>query len=50
MGMPLARLEARAVLTALAKRVQRFELGEREPLMNNILHGLTRLEVTVTPA
>jgi cytochrome P450 len=50
MGMPLARLEARAVLAALAKRVARFELGEREPLMNNILHGLTRLEVTVRPA
>lgn len=47
MGAPLARLEAGAVLTALAERVERFELGEREPLMNNVLHGLRRLEVTV---
>jgi cytochrome P450 len=47
MGMPLARLELRAVLSALAERVERFELGEREPLMNNTLHGLTRLQVTV---
>ncbi len=48
LGMPLARLELRALLTALAARVERFELVEAEPLLNNVLHGWARLVVTVS--
>lgn len=29
------------------KRVERFELGDSEQLMNNTLHGFTKLVVTV---
>lgn len=47
LGLPLATLEMRAVLTALSKRVTRFELGAAQPLKNNVLHGLSRLDVTV---
>lgn len=47
MGMPLARLEMRALLTALASRVRRFEISAMEPLMNNVLHGPRKLDVTV---
>jgi cytochrome P450 len=48
-GMPLARMEMKAVLTALAERVERIELGASEPAMNNVLHGLSRLDVSVQP-
>ncbi len=47
-GMPLARLELRAVLAALARRVERIELGKTERALNNVLRGFKRLEVTVT--
>jgi cytochrome P450 len=46
-GMPLARLEMRALLKALVQRVERFELGETERAVNNVLRGFRRLEVTV---
>ena len=46
-GMPLARLEMRAILEALLPRVERFEIVAREPALNNVLRGLGRLEVTV---
>lgn len=46
-GMPLARLEIRCLLEALAKRVARFELGEVRRALNNTLRGLETLEVTV---
>jgi cytochrome P450 len=49
-GMPLARAEMKAVIAALAARVERFELGASEVAMNNVLHGLSRLDVTVRPA
>jgi cytochrome P450 len=48
-GMPLARMEMKAVLTALAARVERIELGASETAMNNVLHGLSRLDVSVRP-
>jgi cytochrome P450 len=48
MGMQLARLEMRALLTALAPRVRRFEIATMEPLMNNVLHGPRTLQVTVS--
>ncbi len=47
MGMSLARLEMRALLGALASRVRRFEITAMEPLMNNVLHGPRKLEVTL---
>jgi cytochrome P450 len=45
--MPLARLELRALLKALAQRVARFDLGETERAVNNVLRGFRKLEVTV---
>jgi cytochrome P450 len=49
-GANLAQEEIRAVLDRLADRVERFEVGERVWRCNNALHGLERLQVTVTPA
>jgi cytochrome P450 len=46
-GNNLARLEIRALLTALAKRVSRFELGATSRAVNNVLRGLKVCEVTV---
>ncbi len=46
-GMPLARLEIKALLTALAKRVRRFELGETRRAINNVLRGFEKVEVSV---
>lgn len=46
-GKHLALLEMRALFTALAKRVKRFELGESKRLLNNVLRGMGKLEVTV---
>ena len=46
-GMPLARMEIKAILAALAKRVRRFELGETKRALNNTLRGFEKVEVTV---
>ena len=46
-GGNLARLELRALLTALLPRVERFELVEAVPKLNNVLHGLGTCVVTV---
>ncbi len=46
-GMNLARLEIHAVLTALAKRVKRFELREAKRVQNNVLRGLEKCVVSV---
>jgi cytochrome P450 len=46
-GMSLARLEIKALLTALARRVRRFELGETTRAINNVLRGFDRVDVTV---
>jgi cytochrome P450 len=46
-GMHLAKMEITALLSALIKRVKRFELGQTERVINNILHGLSKVEVTV---
>lgn len=46
-GMGLARLEMKAVLTSLLSRVRRFEIREIERDYNMTLRGLKRLEVTV---
>ncbi|MHC3471085.1 cytochrome P450 [Streptomyces sp. 7R007] len=42
-GQNLAKLEAHALLTALLARVRRFEIGRPEFIVNNTLHGLSRL-------
>lgn len=49
-GMHLARLEMSTLLERLADQVERFEIVDSQPLLNNGLRGLARLEVTVTPA
>lgn len=46
-GNNLARLEIRSLLTALVKRVERFELHEMERDINNVLRGIKRCTVTV---
>jgi cytochrome P450 len=46
-GLPLARLELRALLTSLAKRVRRFEILEAKRAINNTLRGLETLRLSV---
>ncbi len=47
-GINLARIEAHSLLAALRRSVGRFELdGEAEWLINNTLHGLARLPLSV---
>ncbi len=46
-GLPLARLEMKSLLAALAKRVKRFEVRSVERALNNTLRGLKSLEVSV---
>jgi cytochrome P450 len=47
LGMNLARLEMRALFTALARRVKRFHIEQEQRMLNNILHGFSKLIVTV---
>lgn len=47
-GQGLARLEGHAILTALARRVERFEVNEAKPFINNLVHGLDTLPVTIS--
>ncbi|WP_405729088.1 cytochrome P450 [Streptomyces sp. NBC_00028] len=49
-GQGLARLEAQAVLSALADQVESFEIGEPVRGINNIIRALAALPMTVTPA
>lgn len=42
-GQNLAKLEAQALLAALPARVRRFEIGKPGFVVNNTLHGLSRL-------
>ncbi|GLB67965.1 cytochrome P450 [Arthrobacter mangrovi] len=44
-GQGLARLEAHAVIDALARRVRRFTVGEAERSINNMTHSLNKLPV-----
>jgi len=46
LGANLARLEISALLSALAKRVERFEVHDKELVSNNVLRGLAKLNVT----
>jgi cytochrome P450 len=47
LGMNLAKLEMRALFTALARRVERFHVEEEERMLNNVLRGFSKLIVTV---
>jgi cytochrome P450 len=47
MGNNLARMEIRALLMALAKRVERFELISSQRALNNMLRGFAQLELIV---
>ncbi len=50
-GMGLARLEAAAVLRAVAERVERLELaGPPERKLNNLIRSFASVPVTVRPA
>jgi len=46
-GASLARLEGQAILGALARRVERFELGQSTRKLNNTIRSLRSLPVTV---
>lgn len=46
-GASLARLEGQAILGALARRVERFELGKSTRKLNNVIRSLRTLSVTV---
>ncbi|MDG2087658.1 MAG: cytochrome P450 [Arenicellaceae bacterium] len=46
-GNNLARLEIRALLTALAKHVKRFELKDVEWTKNNALRGISRCNIAI---
>ena len=46
-GQGLARMETESLLTALARSVTRFELGEPERALNNLIRALGSLPVTV---
>ncbi|HEX4359126.1 MAG TPA: cytochrome P450 [Pseudonocardia sp.] len=49
-GQGLARIEAHAVLAALARRVARISAGEPVRGLNNLINHLTALPVTLHPA
>lgn len=49
-GQGLARMEAEAVLAALARTVERFELGTPERALNNLIRAFGALPVTVHAA
>ncbi len=46
-GASLARLEGQAILGALARRVEQFELGTSTRKLNNVIRGLSTLAITV---
>src|SRR3981189_3616883 len=47
LGRNLAKLEMRALFTALARRVKRFRLEEEERALHNILRGFSKMIITV---
>lgn len=47
-GMHLARMEITALVQALVRRIERFEIGTPVLATNNVLRGLARLPVRVT--
>lgn len=49
-GMQLARLEIRSILTAMVNRVARIEVGEPKQAMNNVLFGFAALPMRLIAA
>ncbi|MEV7010042.1 cytochrome P450 [Streptosporangium sp. NPDC051022] len=49
-GQGLARLEGHSILGALARRVERFEVGTPVRRLNQLIRGLDALPATVVPA
>jgi cytochrome P450 len=47
LGSNLAKLEMRAVFTALARRVKRFHIEAEERALNNVLRGFSKLIASV---
>ena len=47
LGMNLAKLEMRALFTALARRVKRFRIEKEERVLNNVLRGFSKLIIAV---
>jgi len=47
LGMNLAKLEMRALFTALARKITRFHIEEEERALNNVLRGFSKLIVAV---
>jgi cytochrome P450 len=47
LGQNLAKLEMRALFTALVRRVKRFRIAEEERMLNNVLRGFSKLIVTI---
>ena len=47
LGMNLAKLEMRALFTALARKVKRFHIEQEERVLNNVLRGFGKLIVRV---
>jgi cytochrome P450 len=45
LGMNLAKLEMRALFSALARRVKRFHIEAEQRVMNNVLRGFSKLIV-----
>ena len=50
MAANLARLEISALLSALVRRVERFELHEATRISNNVLRGYKSLKLTAHTA
>jgi cytochrome P450 len=50
LGSNLAKLEMRALFTALARRVKRFHIEAEERALNNVLRGFSKLIVTIEQA
>jgi cytochrome P450 len=50
LGSNLAKLEMRALFTALARRVKRFHIEAEERALNNVLRGFGKLIVTIEQA
>ena len=50
MGANLARMEISALLSALIRRVERFDLHEAERISNNVLRGYNSLKLTAHAA
>lgn len=46
-GIHLARLEMKAIFSSLAKKVKRFYIEHEERLLNNVLRGFAKLNVSV---